>query len=66
MDTLADLLQRREGRLLDFKREEVALPKALKTLVAVANTAGGCSCSAWPKTGRYVLTQSSRAASDPG
>lgn len=38
---VAELLARPEGRTLDFKRQEVALPKALKTLVAFANTAGG-------------------------
>ena len=39
--TIRDLLQRPEGRTLDFKRQEVSLPKALKALVAFANTAGG-------------------------
>ena len=39
--SLADLLSRPEGRTLDFKRQEVVLRKALKTLVAFANTAGG-------------------------
>lgn len=41
MTSLADLLNQREGRTLDFKRQEVPLRKALKTLVAFANTAGG-------------------------
>lgn len=41
MNALTDLLARPESRTLDFKRQEVKLPKALKTLVAFANTAGG-------------------------
>ena len=41
MNNLADLLARAEGRTLDFKREEVGLRKALKTIVAFANTSGG-------------------------
>lgn len=41
MNKLADLLARPEGRTLDFKREEVALQKALKTIVSFANTSGG-------------------------
>lgn len=40
-DPIRALLQRPEGRTLDFKRQEVSLPKALKALVAFANTAGG-------------------------
>ncbi len=38
---IADLLAQPEGRTLDFKREEVPMEKALRTLVAFANTAGG-------------------------
>ncbi len=41
MDTLTDLLSRPEGRTLDFKRQEVGLQKAIKALVAFANSAGG-------------------------
>lgn len=41
MNSLRDLVTQPEGRTLDRKREEVSLPKALKTLVAFANTAGG-------------------------
>lgn len=41
MNKLADLISRPEGRTLDFKREEVELRKALKTIVAFANTSGG-------------------------
>ena len=41
MHALLDLLAQPESRTLDFKRQEIALPKALKTLVAFANTAGG-------------------------
>jgi predicted HTH transcriptional regulator len=41
VNTLADLLSRPEGRTLEFKRQEVSLDKALRTLVAFANTAGG-------------------------
>lgn len=41
MNKLADLLAQPEGRTLDFKREEVALQKALKTIVSFANTSGG-------------------------
>jgi ATP-dependent DNA helicase RecG len=41
MNTLVELLARPEGRTLEFKRQEVPLDKALKTLVAFANTAGG-------------------------
>lgn len=41
MSALDELLARPESRTLDFKRQEVTLPKALKTLVAFANTAGG-------------------------
>ena len=41
MNKLADLLRKSEGRTLDFKRQEVPLPKALKTIGAFANTSGG-------------------------
>lgn len=41
MNTLSDLLNRPESRTLEFKRQEVSLEKALRTLVAFANTAGG-------------------------
>lgn len=38
---IAELLLLPESRTLDFKREEVPLAKALRTIVAFANTAGG-------------------------
>ena len=41
MNKLADLIARPEGKTLDFKREEVEMQKALKTIVAFANTSGG-------------------------
>ena len=41
MNKLADLLAKPEGKTLDFKREEVELQKALKTIVAFANASGG-------------------------
>lgn len=41
MNSLRELVTQPEGRTLDRKREEVPLPKALRTLVAFANTAGG-------------------------
>ncbi|MGI9322880.1 MAG: AlbA family DNA-binding domain-containing protein, partial [Pseudomonadales bacterium] len=36
-----DLLQRNEGKTLEFKRDLSSPPGVLKTLVAFANTAGG-------------------------
>lgn len=38
---LADLLQRPEGKTLEFKRDLSSPPGVLRTLVAFANTAGG-------------------------
>jgi predicted HTH transcriptional regulator len=38
---LTDLLQRSEGKTLEFKRDLSSPDGALKTLVAFANTAGG-------------------------
>jgi len=41
VNSLRDLIAQPEGRTFDRKREEVPLDKALRTLVAFANTAGG-------------------------
>jgi predicted HTH transcriptional regulator len=39
--SVEDLLQRSEGKTLEFKRELAAAEPFLKTVVAFANTAGG-------------------------
>ncbi len=38
---VADLLRRKEGKTLEFKRDVSSPKNLLKTLVAFANTAGG-------------------------
>jgi len=44
---LVELLKRREGKTLEFKRDLSTLEGALKTIVAFANTAGGTLLVGW-------------------
>jgi hypothetical protein len=43
---MAEILQRHEGKTLEFKRDLSSPDKVLHTLIAFANTAGACSPSA--------------------
>jgi ATP-dependent DNA helicase RecG len=39
---IEDLLAKEEGKTLEFKENTKSLPKIIQTIVAFANTAGGC------------------------